>query len=737
VGVSGTGTVPSVVLYEQGDVVFVATNSGNLTAVGYVFKGWGSTANATVPTYVVSGSTVNPPSFSMSASNITLYAVWQPIGGGEGFDGGTINSPLEIMCKFPSFANHDAVRNWMDSSSPPNPQDYTAYLRFTNKNPSPTLSTDIYGVAFKDGNNYVAGVGINDSLLVRKNLFAKKGGIDLLSVPIGLKVDWIENFTNDNDLTLKATVGQKIKLDGNVQITGTLTGGGGGGTFDGGNVHTPITIYDNYLKLYNYQTDADAAAISDPIYSWSVRDWLYGGDKINGVATLLPPGANVTPNIGLRLANNKPSAIDGNWWNNLHNIVVHGDANMNNPEGSPALGVTKQFFIRGDFVARGPLNSHEGIIVLHGNGINQNNMQPATPGNYKTGWHIGWGPRVGTPFVFLAEGGDFVHGQGGNPDAETLLIVTNRDPPNPQTDAPLPTLKSNAYKWGHFECGKITSHDIIHTNEIGPCVNNINPPPNYVKPNKIQSYVTIAPHPIKPDWVTTRDLGTPQQEWDNLYVKNLHVSGNSSINIRRGVAATNTTTGVVFVPLDFPAGTAPHVTATVKSYSSTPTQPNTDPIVISVYNVTNSGFYVRTMIVGTAEHKHKIGNVNATANNEGFSIQSDGNHSHSQINYSATSQAGPSTGQPNTGASHTHTTSMYPAASTNSGGSHTHGITKPAYVKEALLRNQSGGSVSLGGALASQSSSAQDLYSENAPTGSAALYGTVVKGVDLYWIAVI
>jgi hypothetical protein len=36
------------------------------------------------------------------------------------------------------------------------------------------------------------------------------------------------------------------------------------------------------------------------------------------------------------------------------------------------------------------------------------------------------------------------------------------------------------------------------------------------------------------------------------------------------------------------------------------------------------------MIVGTAEHKHKIGDIRASGNNDGFSIQADGTHSHTK-----------------------------------------------------------------------------------------------------------
>jgi hypothetical protein len=515
------------------------------------------------------------------------------------------------------------------------------------------------------------------------------------------------------------------------------------GHWDGGQVSSPITIRDDYMKLYYLQADANTAAQTDPIYSWSVRDWLYGGDTINGVATLKPPGAEETPNIGLRFV-----TPNGGLWSNLHNIAISN--------ATPALGVTKHFFIRGDFIVRGPLNSHEGIIVLHGNGINHDNQQPATPGNFKTGWNIGWGPRKGgAPFIWLAEGGDYLDDakQGGNAAASTLLIVTNNDKTQQEPPEDIPGYRlwpdgqvtvTKAYKWGHLEAGKIISHDIVHTDFIGPVV-----PLRFVdNPSGLQAFLDATQIEVFTSLVpsssgrTVKNLGDPTKQWDNLYVKNLHVSGSSG-NIRRGSASTNITTGVVFVPLDFPSGTTPHITATVKSYSATPTQPNTDPIVISVYNVTNTGFYVRTMIVGTAEHKHKIGDIRATGNNDGFSIQSDGNHSHSinALTETLTVTNGPN---PSTVTNHTHQfarshfgSTAGNSGNTNTGGSHTHGITKPAYTKETMLRNQSGGQVSLGGALANTSSTAQDLYSENAPAGSAALAGAVVKGVDLYCLAVI
>jgi hypothetical protein len=335
------------------------------------------------------------------------------------------------------------------------------------------------------------------------------------------------------------------------------------GHWDGGQVDSPITIRDNYMKLYNFQADADTAAQTDPVYSWSVRDWLYGGDTINGLATLKPPGAEESKNIGLRFV-----TPNGGIWSNLHNIAI---SNV-----SPALGVTKHFFIRGDFIVRGPLNSHEGIIVLHGNGINHSNQQPATPGNFKTGWNIGWGPRKGgAPFIWLAEGGDYLDDakQGGNAAASTLLIVTNNDVNKQEPPEDIPGYRlwpdgqvtvTKAYKWGHLEAGKITSHDIVHTDFIGPVV-----PLRFVEnPSGLQAFLDGTQIEVFTSLVpsssgrTVKNLGDPTKQWDNLYVKNLHVSGSSGTK-KGTVSITNSNgTADVYFATPFPSGSTPVIVCT-------------------------------------------------------------------------------------------------------------------------------------------------------------------------------
>ena len=105
------------------------------------------------------------------------------------------------------------------------------------------------------------------------------------------------------------------------------------------------------------------------------------------------------------------------------------------------------------------MNSYEGIILLHGNGPNAVGPANGNPGN--EAWNIGWGPRTGTPFILLAEDGEYANGQG-NPAAETLLIVTNNNPNKPAPSGNIPGIPGgsdeNYYRWGHLECGNLIVH---------------------------------------------------------------------------------------------------------------------------------------------------------------------------------------------------------------------------------------------------------------------------------------
>jgi uncharacterized repeat protein (TIGR02543 family) len=59
--------------YEQGQTVTVLGNTGNLEKTGYTFSGWNTQANGSGTTYTQSQT------FTMSAANVTLYAMWTTI----------------------------------------------------------------------------------------------------------------------------------------------------------------------------------------------------------------------------------------------------------------------------------------------------------------------------------------------------------------------------------------------------------------------------------------------------------------------------------------------------------------------------------------------------------------------------------------------------------------------------------------------------------------------------------
>ncbi|MDR2699288.1 MAG: InlB B-repeat-containing protein [Nitrososphaerota archaeon] len=93
-------------LYESGASVPVAANLGGLVRTNYVFRGWDTNSSALVPTYAVSGSMVEPSTFTMEDANVVLFAVWQEnprytvVYEGNGSTGGSaptdLNSPYYV-----------------------------------------------------------------------------------------------------------------------------------------------------------------------------------------------------------------------------------------------------------------------------------------------------------------------------------------------------------------------------------------------------------------------------------------------------------------------------------------------------------------------------------------------------------------------------------------------------------------------------------------------------------------
>jgi len=399
------GTVPTDNnQYQTGTPVTVQANSGNLERASYTFLGWAKNSNVTTAEFAVNGSTVTPPTFIMDVGNVVLYAVWVSNSGGV-FDGGVINNSLEIKCKFPSLLEVWAdVNAWMTAPVGSLP-DYSAYLRFTNKNSSPALSTDIYGIAFKDkdSNYYVSGIGINDSLLVRKNLYAQFGSIGELSVPTKLQVDIIENFVSSNkDLVIKANVGNVIKLDGNVQITGTLTGGGSGGgsgNWNGGDVTKDIVVKGKWASLLE---DGVSTDVKDWLWTMPI-DWPDHSACIKFV-----------------------DKTTGNW------IDMFGLSISNGQDEGPTLCVGYNLMYRGDLVGRGIWKSYEGGAILHG-GYNSDNVTKK----------CGWAPTA-NPFIWLAEG-------SVDSRCNTLEIRNG---------------KNFVWGWAHLEANNLLCHGFVGTNYL-------------------------------------------------------------------------------------------------------------------------------------------------------------------------------------------------------------------------------------------------------------------------------
>src|SRR6202034_1147676 len=62
--------------YVSGATVSVLANTGSLALTGYSFAGWCSTDNASDPTACTGTKYSAAGTFSMPASDVTLYSVW-------------------------------------------------------------------------------------------------------------------------------------------------------------------------------------------------------------------------------------------------------------------------------------------------------------------------------------------------------------------------------------------------------------------------------------------------------------------------------------------------------------------------------------------------------------------------------------------------------------------------------------------------------------------------------------
>jgi len=236
-------------------------------------------------------------------------------------------------------------------------------------------------------------------------------------------VKWIVNYAINGQGGNTRMTNANTPQTFHYQLLGTTSGGGSG--FDGGVINQPLEIKSG--AFLGISTGSGAP---------SLRDWMYND----------PPAYTNAPSPGLGI---RFAETTGNKnYTDLYPVKT-----------TAGLGIATNhhLFIRKDFSTRGFMNSYEGIILLHGNGPNAVGPANGNPGNET--WNIGWGPRTGTPFILLAEGGEYENGQG-NPAAETLLIVTNNNPktPAPSGNIPGSAEDKNYYRWGHLECGNLTVH---------------------------------------------------------------------------------------------------------------------------------------------------------------------------------------------------------------------------------------------------------------------------------------
>ena len=209
----------------------------------------------------------------------------------------------------------------------------------------------------------------------------------------------------------------------------------GGGGFNGGSIDNPLTIKHNYVKFTNSLRD--------------VLKWMYWEKTFAGGNPFATIGGNAINAVGLRLKDNVT-----NKWTDVFGSLLYTDQSDTDPR--PGFAVNDHLYVRRDFFARGQLNSMEGAIMLYGNGYDSANSS-------RPDWWIGWGPRVGTPFIYLAQGGAHkpAYWLGGNPAAETLLITTNAG-----GTGSISTNLSSAYSYGDIELRNLKSHGTINAENL-------------------------------------------------------------------------------------------------------------------------------------------------------------------------------------------------------------------------------------------------------------------------------
>jgi hypothetical protein len=235
--------------------------------------------------------------------------------------------------------------------------------------------------------------------------------------------------------------------------------GGGGGSWNGGTITTPIELMQNFTTVNGEQE------LQKLLY----EEWLNQPPDIPN------------PPVGYMLRDNTTQNF-----NRIFGILIKNPANPGSA-GSPAVGLTHHLIVRGDYQVRGMIDSKEGVFVAHGG--------PKL---------IGWGPE----------------GYGNLPNAKRnpmLLIKDDGWPDNvaPNTWETRIMSPTGVYSWASFETnhlttkGKVMCDDIVHTNAIGV---------RTAGATKIEFYNSIMPHPN----AQTNNSGSISQYWLNTYGGNVY-----------------------------------------------------------------------------------------------------------------------------------------------------------------------------------------------------------------------
>ncbi|MCL2642213.1 MAG: InlB B-repeat-containing protein [Candidatus Bathyarchaeota archaeon] len=689
-----SGTTPNDNNSYQNGATVTVLGQGTLTKTSHNFLGWATTNNASSPTHTQNST------FTIT-QNITLYAVWQPF-------------QLSIIDSLVSSSSNEVT---FYPADPATSSQWTGWgqqfignggavteVRWYGRRNSSSATGNVICQIFES----LSAIATDKSSLATSNLVAfnsipSSNGwfsftfstpfktiagtryfIAIRSSVMSYATSYVRLFYAANtNLNGRVVVGRKDNYWRQVsdqqalmfQVLGTndveIS------SFNGSVVSKPIEILQNFTEVNG---EFDVQYLLYPVWEGRPSD-----------ALIMP-----NPPIGYTLCDKKTRR-----YNRIFGATVKNPYNTTpGYTGSPAVVLTHHLIIGGSHHVRGSIDAKEGTFVAHGGPklLKWGPEGPETPGQ---------NPRPKrNPMLLIKDDGwtDNIA-----PDTWETRIMYNA--------SPNPLIGNFKYKWANFTTNHLTAHgkvmcdDIVHTNAIGARTSGAN----------VEFYNSVIPHS---GVQSIKNLGASGKEWDNLYVKNLYVSGGGSVGgVQKGSSSTSPS-GTTTIAFQTPFAITPTVICTIKDVSAT-----TRPIGIIITNVTTSGFTVKTFVM--TAHKHKIGDAFGTVNTP-LAVDSAGSHTHTVSQDQTDSRV---TGVPSTSnvVSHTHKHSdFYANTPTGSAGSHSHGLTRPNYMRQLNMRTANGGAFNIGETMTTiQNSSTTELY-----TQSDSVDMPVAIAADFNWLAV-